>query len=174
MDTGKVLGQIATRIRDQRLLFLIAVIVAVTILGRTETISALGVIIIFGVSAAVVVVDRALEFLGGRTSVARGGPGGFPVIVVPDLEGVPEGEFIPMRERAEYTIQDPRNPGRPQVKEVLLHEGPGGSGWLYPIPFEAGPNDLVSFVLTAADGRRWQLNVVPSTLWSRKLARRIP
>jgi len=171
MDTGKVLGQIATRIRDQRLLFLIAVIVAVTILGRTETISALGVIIIFGISASVVLVDRLLDFLGARSGrIGRqGGTLGMSVAI--DFEGLLEGTSIRLSS-GNCTIQNPRNPGRAVTRKVVPY--PQGSGWLCPLPLEAGPDDVVNIILTDADGGKWGMILVPRLLWPTVKADRLP
>jgi hypothetical protein len=172
--TGKLLEQVVSRLRDQRFLFLVAVIIALAVLAPLKMISTSTVIIIFGISAGVVLVDRVFEFLGRRSRGVRGDVGDVAMFIAPDFEGVSEGTSVQLNERAEYTIQDPRNPGHPEVKEVLLLEGPGETGWLCPITSEAGPNDLVSFTFTAVDGRKWRLNVVTNTLWPRKTARRIP
>lgn len=173
MDVGKLLGQIISRLRDQRLLFLIAVGLVVAALGSTKVLSTPGILALFGISAVVVVVDRTFEFFETRTKGLDTASQGFAMLVETDFEGIAEGESIQLEERARCTIQDPRSPSGGVVTEVLLHEGPGEGGWLCPVPPEAGVNDMVSFTLTATDGRQWHLNIVPGLSWPRKTARRI-
>jgi hypothetical protein len=171
MDTGKILGQIVAKIRDQRLLFLIAVIIAVTILARTKTISAQDVIIIFSISAAVVLVDRSLEFLGRRPQGRNGHAGNLNMSIALDFEGVVEGTSIRLVSGT-CTIQNPRSPRRIVQRSVLPY--PGGLSWLCPIPSQAGPDDVISFTLTDSQGNNWGLTVVPRLLWPRIKIERLP
>lgn len=171
MDTGKLLGQIVARLRDQRLLFLIAVIIAVGVLAPLGVISARGVIIIFGISAAVVLVDRSLEFFGQRPQGRNGHTGTLNMSIALDFEGVAEGTSIRLVSGT-CTIQNPRSPRRIVQRSVLPY--PGGLSWLCPIPSEAGPDDVISFTLTDSQGSNWGLTVVPRLLWPRIKIERLP
>jgi hypothetical protein len=173
MDTEKGLGQIVSTLRDQRFLFLIAVIIALAILAPLNVISPLIVVVIFGISAGLALVDRILESLGQRSSRVRGQAGGLIMSVAPDFEGVSEGAAVGLV-RGVCTIQNPRNPGQRVIREVLPYPGPGALGWLCPIPLEAGPDDVVNMTLTDSDGRRWAMTFVPGHLWSSVKAERLP
>jgi len=164
MDTGKGLGQIVSRLRDQRFLFLVAVIIALAVLAPLNVISPLVVTIIFGISAGVVLVDRILESFGGRADGVRGQASGLTMAVAPNFEGVAEGAAIRLVSGV-CTIQNSRNPGQIIEREVLPYPGPGALGWLCPIPSEAGSDDVVNITLTDSDGRRWGMILVPGHLW---------
>lgn len=172
-DTGKVLGQIISRLRDQRFLFLIAVIVALAVLAPLKVVSSVSVIIIFGISAGVVLVDRILESFGPRSRRAGSQAGGLAMSVAPDFEGVAEGAAIRLISGV-CTIQNSRNPGQVIVREVLPYPGPGALGWLCPIPSEAGSDDVVNITLTDSGGGRWGMVLVPGHLWPSVKAERLP
>jgi hypothetical protein len=173
MDAGKVIGQIIARLRDQRFLFLVAVIIALAVLAPLDVISDLGVMIVFGISAAVVLTDRLLEFLEARFRKVDIYSGRLNLRVALEFEGITEDVPPRLERTATYTIQNPHNPEPGEVREVLLHEGPGGIGWLCPLPSEAGPNDMISFTFTSVDGRQWNLTVMPDLLWPKERASRI-
>ena len=170
MDSGRLVGAVISRLRDQRLLFALGGIVIVATLAPFHLTASMGIL---GPALIIVILDRTFEFFGTRADLDRDRSSGFAMLVAPELEGVREGAFVQLVERAEYTIQDPGSPRQTDPGEVILQEGPGESGWLCPIPAEAGVNQMVSFTLKSTDGRQWRLNVVPGLSWPRKAARRI-
>ncbi len=166
MEPNRLLNTIITRLRDQRFLFSLGAIIVVASLAPFHLIASMAIL---GSAVVIVMVDRILpgRWAGGSQSE------GLNLRVALDFEGVDEGTALRLESRTRCTIQDPRNPGQSTVSEVLLYEGPGGKGWLCPIPLEAGPNDLVSFTFTASDGSQWELTVIPDLLWSKETARRV-
>lgn len=170
MHSSRLLDLIVSRIRDQRFLFALGGIVIVASLASFHLIAAMAIL---ASAVIIVMVDRVLEFFGPHSRGVTSQAGRLNLRVALDFEGVDEGTTIRLDRRATYTIQDPRNPGQSEVNEVLLLEAPGGMGWLCPIPSDAGPTDLVSFTLTAVDGSRWGLTLVPELLWPKARAERL-
>lgn len=166
MEPNRLLNTIITRLRDQRFLFSLGAIIVVAGLAPFHLIASMAIL---GSAVVIVMVDRILPGRGPEGSKSEG----LNLRVALDFEGVDEGTAVRLERRTRCTIQDPRNPGQSTMSEVLLHEGPGGKGWLCPIPMEAGPNDLVSFTFNAFDGSQWELTVMPDLLWPKQTANRV-
>jgi hypothetical protein len=159
MDTGKALGQIVGKIRDQRFLFALGSIVIVAGLAPFHLLPSMAIL---ASAVILVVLDRVLGFLGTPDRRTGGQAQGLAMSVALEFEGLSEGTAIRLVSGT-CTIQDPRNPRRMLTRQVVPY--PQGSGWLCPIPVEARPDDVVNFALTDGDGQRWGMMVVPRLLW---------
>lgn len=166
--------------------FVLVVLVVEVILGVAAALSAgtdrtlLFVAMIALIFLLVVIVTilavrwpTALNPQSGTTRAPNRQGNGLNLRVALEFEGEQEQADIQLDRRATYIIENAFKPVPSQVKEVLLYEGPGGTGWLCPIPLEAGPNDMITFTFIAINGRQWELTVVPNMLWPKARARRL-
>ena len=129
MDTGTVLGQIAAKIRDQRWLFLLGVLVVLVALVSLTVVSARDGIVLFAISGGLVLVDRAFAFAEGRSGKRGRSGGGLHMSIVLAFEGISDATAIQLVSGV-CTMENTRRPGRKVTRRVVPY--PGGSGCYAP------------------------------------------
>jgi hypothetical protein len=171
MDEKNLLAQIIARLRDQRWLFLLGVLIVLVILASLKVVSGRDATIFFGISGVLVLVDRAFAFVEGRSGKRGGTGGGLPMSVVLAFEGTPDATAVRLVSGV-CTMENTRRPGKKVTRRVVPY--PAGSGWLCTIPLDAHPHDRIDFTMTDSDGGRWGMILVPDALWPIVNVRRLP
>jgi len=150
---GDVVGlkNVIGRIKEQRYLFLLALVLIVGTFSAYNQQSMLGIaVLVLGFILVIV------EMRGKKPSH------GFSVaLIFPAAQNVSTIDLV----KGECIVRDPRHPDKPKPGSVLPHQG--GGGWMCPLPTHLmEPGDAVDLTFTDKSGQKWAAKrFVPDNSW---------
>ena len=150
MDQENLLKLVINKIRDQRYLFLIALVLLVGSLSIFAHETGLGVLVLVA-GFLLVGTENILGGRGLRLAIALK----FPSSYDPSTLNLV---------KCTYSFADPRCPEEKKSGEILPY--PGGGGWLCPLPLRMKSSDTIDLTFTDDTGQDWVVRrFVPELGW---------
>jgi hypothetical protein len=150
MNQDNLLELVINKIRDQRYLFLIALVLLVGSLSIFANKTGLGVLVLVA-GFLLVATENLLVGRGSRLSVALKFPSSHDPSTMNLVKCI-------------YSFADPRDPGEKKTGEVLPYRA--GGGWLCPLPLHMKPSDIIDLTFSDNTGQEWVVRrFVPELSW---------
>lgn len=150
MNQESLLRLVISRIRDQRYLFLIALVLLVGSLSIFAKKTGLGVLVLVA-GFLLVGIENILGGRGSRLAI---------VLKFPSSHDPSNLNLV----KCSYSFADPRRPGEKKRGEILPY--PGGGGWLCPLPRRMKASDAIDLTFRDDTGQDWVARrFVPELRW---------
>jgi hypothetical protein len=160
--TESIVSQIVAKIHNQRFLFALGVIAAVSSLAPFQLAASMGIL---GAGVLIVILDGVLAVRARHGLVA--------MTLALEFQQTGAEDDIQLT-GARCRVMSMINPERERVYTLTPYRGGGGQGWLCPLPPGVNPNEVVEFSFSDADNGEWVTDrTVPQLLFPKVNARRV-
>ena len=160
MKDENTLGKIVSRIRNQRFLFFIAVVVVSAALAPVSFWLPLAG---FAFAFVLAVIERGFDYMENRNRFSQNAELASAFEVVVSFEGESDASQLRFTQ-CQCTIEDSQ--GKRPKKEQSLKPHLLGTAWLCPLPAELRPQDVIEISFLDNSGRKWMVGPIAySHLW---------